>query len=88
MTRAQAAGFFILAGMMSWTPGASAQSDPYQITSAEKAACTADAIRLCAGSYPDEGQLLACMASNRASLSSGCLVVFDAGLRRRHIAQR
>jgi len=59
---------------------AHAQSDPYHITAVERAACTFDAERLCASSYPDEGRLLSCMQMNRASLSTGCLVVFDAGL--------
>ena len=68
--------------------GAGAQSDPYHITSAERAACTGDAVRLCADTYPDEGKLLACMVANKASLTSGCAVVFDAGLKRRRLVSR
>lgn len=68
--------------------GAVAQSDPYRITSAEKAACTNDAIRLCSDAYPDENKLLSCMAENRASLTTGCAVVFEAGLKRRRLVSR
>lgn len=64
------------------------QADPYHITEKEKAACTPDAERLCASSYPDERKLLACMEANKASLSSGCLVVFNAGIKRRHLGAR
>lgn len=60
-------------------------TDPYKITTKEKAACTTDAIRLCAFTYPDESKLLACMKSNRTSLSPLCLVAFDAGLKRRRL---
>ena len=64
------------------------QSDGYHITAAEKAACTADATRLCFNTYPDENKLLSCMTANRTSLTQACLVVFDAGLRRRRIVVR
>ncbi len=63
----------------------SAPKDPYKITAKERAACTADAVRFCAHTYPDENQLLSCMKSNRTSLSAICLVAFDAGLKRRHL---
>lgn len=57
----------------------------YNISAREKAACTADAIRFCSHTYPDETQLLSCMKSNRTSLSAICLAAFDAGLKRRHL---
>ncbi|MCX8253551.1 hypothetical protein RHAL1_02846 [Beijerinckiaceae bacterium RH AL1] len=73
-------------GMVILTSAAQAAPvDPYRITANEKAACTGDAIMLCSDAYPDEHRLLACMASNRSSLSAGCGAVFDAGLRRRHL---
>lgn len=59
--------------------------DPYKITASEKAACTTDAMRFCAYTYPDAAQLLSCMKSNRTSLSSVCLAAFDAGVKRRHL---
>ncbi|MCX8256216.1 protein of unknown function [Beijerinckiaceae bacterium RH AL1] len=67
---------------------AQAQSDPYHITATEKAACTADAVRLCSDAYPDEHKLMSCMVENRASLTKVCLVVFEAGLKRRHLVSR
>lgn len=60
-----------------------AQEDPYQITQNEKAACTGDAGKLCADTFPDEHRLLVCMKTNKASLSPTCLRVFSAGLKRR-----
>ena len=60
-------------------------SDKYRVTKAEKAACTADAIRFCMDAYPSEDKLLVCMKANRESLSSTCRVAFDAGLKRRHL---
>ncbi len=64
----------------------SARSDDrYHVTDQEKAACTEDAARLCISAYPDEGKLLSCMKTNRASLSPACLTAFDAGVKRRHL---
>ena len=62
-----------------------APEDPYRITAREKAACTNDAIRFCAFTYPDTAKLLDCMKTNRSSLSPMCLSAFDAGLKRRHM---
>jgi hypothetical protein len=62
-----------------------AATDKYHITPEEHAACDADAKRLCMASYPSEDDMLACMQLNRAQLTAVCLVVFDAGIKRRHI---
>lgn len=59
------------------------REDLYHITPTEKAACTGDAERLCASAFPDENRLLFCMKDNQAALSSSCLHVFNAGLKRR-----
>ncbi|MCX8254596.1 MAG: hypothetical protein OTI36_11510 [Beijerinckiaceae bacterium] len=48
-------------------------------------ACTADAMRLCSGVYPDEDGLVACMKQNRAALTTLCRIAFDAGIKRRHL---
>ena len=77
--------FVILLSAISAATDAYGQSDPYHITDAEKAACTADAVRLCASAYPDEKRLLVCMQANKPALSSGCVEVFDAGIKRRHL---
>ena len=78
----------VLAATASVPSTAQAQSDPYHITALEKAACTSDAVRLCSNAYPDEHKLMSCMVENRASLTRVCLVVFDAGLKRRHLVAR
>ena len=62
---------------------AAAQDNRYNITAVEKAACTADAMRLCSQTYPDEEKLLGCMRSNVSSLSLVCSVTFKAGMKRR-----
>ena len=78
----------ILIGTLSVPAIAHAQDDPYHITETEKAACTPDAERLCASSYPDERKLLSCMETNKASLSPSCLVVFNAGVKRRRLVRK
>ena len=57
--------------------------DPFHITDAERAACTQDAERLCADTYPDERKLLVCLKANKTSLSATCRPIFDAGLKKR-----
>ena len=59
--------------------------DKYHVTTAERAACSSDALHLCMWSYPDEDKLLSCMKANRPALSSGCRIAFDAGMKRRHL---
>lgn len=61
-----------------------AAEDKYHITPAEHLACDHDAIVHCSASQ-DEDDLLACMRTNRPSLSKVCLAAFDAGLKRRHL---
>ena len=78
----------VLMGAVVAPAAAGAPPDRYHITDGEKAACTADAMRLCASTYPDEGKLLACMQANRGVLDPGCLAVFDAGVKRRHLVAR
>ena len=62
---------------------ATAQENRYSITAMEKAACTADAMRLCSHTYPDEDQLLGCMRGHVSDLSLVCSVTFKAGMKRR-----
>lgn len=61
-----------------------AQTDKYQVTSEEHAACDGDAYRLCSDSQ-DQDQLLNCMRAHRPELTQGCRLVFNAGLKRRHL---
>ncbi len=74
--------FFVGTSLM-LPPIAASAADTFHLSETEKAACTSDAQRLCASTYPDEQQLLVCMKANRASLGQTCLPVFDAGLKRR-----
>ena len=68
--------------LLSAVSGATAQTDKYQVTAAEHAACDVDASRLC-GSSATEDAALACMKQQRAELSAGCRSVFDSGLKQR-----
>ncbi|MCW6508688.1 hypothetical protein [Lichenifustis flavocetrariae] len=77
---------------MDFTGGAMAQpghyqvnTNKYQVTDIERAACQNDAVELCSTSFPDEEALLACMKSSRLKLTPTCRTTFEAGLRRRHI---
>lgn len=63
---------------------AQTQTDKYNVTPEEHAACDADVYRLCSDSE-NEDQVLACMRTHRADLSPKCQSTFDAGLKRRHL---
>ena len=75
--------WFTLVNSLSAASAVHAQGNPYHITAQERAACSADAERLCSDSYPDEGRLLVCMKANRQSLGPNCAAVFTAGLKQR-----
>lgn len=47
-----------------------------EVTPEQRAACTPDALRLCASEIPDVGRVTACMKANRASLSPRCQASF------------
>lgn len=74
---------FIAASVILPVASATAQENRYGITAVEKAACTADAMRLCSHTYPDEDRLLSCMRGHVSDLSLVCSVTFKAGLKRR-----
>ena len=46
-------------------------------TSDERAACAADAFRLCGSEIPNIDRIVACMRANKGNLSSACKAVFD-----------
>jgi hypothetical protein len=46
----------------------------WKATPAQRAACTGDALRLCASYIPDEESIAHCIASKKSQLSPGCLV--------------
>jgi hypothetical protein len=58
-----------------------AQSGPAE--DEQRAACTGDALRLCAAYIPDRDKITDCMASRHDQLSAQCRAVFDAGMRNR-----
>ena len=68
----------VLAGLMLIALGtgtAFAQED--RGTAKQRAACTPDAFRLCAGYIPDAANVEACLRQNKSNLSDACRAVFD-----------
>ncbi|GJD49425.1 hypothetical protein OPKNFCMD_2155 [Methylobacterium crusticola] len=68
---ARAAGLAVLAAVT--TTAVSAQE-----SSAQRAACTPDVIRLCFGDIPDVPRIKACLRRERQNLSTACQEVFNA----------
>src|SRR5206468_1214142 len=50
----------------------------YQVTAAQRKACTPDAYRLCSSEVPNIEKVIVCLNQNRAKLSSACEAVFAA----------
>ena len=46
-------------------------------TAEQRAACTPDVYRLCAGEIPSVPAITACMRRQKANLSANCKAVFD-----------
>jgi hypothetical protein len=46
-------------------------------TQADAAACTPDALRLCAAYIPNAGAITACLRANRARLTQACSMVMQ-----------
>ena len=72
--RVVAAGTAILAVLIGSTSAGLAQG-----TAEQRAACTGDAFRLCAGEIPNVARITACMKVNFSRLSPGCKAVFVKG---------
>jgi hypothetical protein len=47
-------------------------------TDEQRAACTPDVFRLCSSEIPSIDRIVACLKTNKASLSVGCKAVFSA----------
>jgi hypothetical protein len=56
--------------------GSTGASSAEGFTPEQRAACTPDAFRLCAGDMPNVSAITACMRKNRSSLSPACKAVF------------
>jgi hypothetical protein len=65
----------VLAALLSLAAVASAKA--FEVTAEQRAACTPDALRLCASEIPDIGRITACMMAKQASLSPRCRAVFQ-----------
>jgi len=64
-------GAAILAGQVGASAPGLAQGTPQQ-----RAACTDDALRLCAAEVPNVSRITSCMKANFSRLSAGCKAVF------------
>jgi len=51
-----------------------------EVTAEERAACTPDALRLCASEIPDVDRVKACMVAKQASLSPQCRAFFQTAI--------
>ncbi|MGC2126211.1 MAG: hypothetical protein WA649_00310 [Methylovirgula sp.] len=69
----------VLAALLSLAAVASAKA--FEVTAEQRAACTPDALRLCASEIPDIGRITACMMAKQASLSPQCRAVFQTASR-------
>lgn len=49
----------------------------FEVTDAQREACTPDAFRLCSAQIPDADRVAACMQANVANLSAPCRAVFQ-----------
>ena len=60
-----------------WSTGAFAQE--YRGTPEQRAACTPDALLLCATYIPDPARVESCLRHRKADLSEACRAVFENG---------
>ncbi len=71
---ARGAGLALAVGLASsFSMGARA----FEVSEAQKEACTPDAYRLCGAYIPDSDRVAACMQANVANLSPPCKAVFQ-----------
>jgi hypothetical protein len=65
----------VLPGVVAGVPLAVRAQGP---TDEQRAACQADFDRLCAGTVPGDGRIIACLTRQYAQLSTACKQVMDA----------
>lgn len=68
-----AGSVLVIAGL---SLGAVADAQAFEVTEAQKEACTPDAFRLCSAEIPDANRVAACMAAKQSQLSAPCRAVF------------
>ena len=73
-TQARPALLAIVAVSGIWATAAHA----FEISEAQRTACTPDVLRLCSAALPDAGRIVACMRTNKAQVSAGCRAVIPA----------
>jgi hypothetical protein len=59
--------------------GASTFAQEQRGTPEQRAACTPDALLLCASYIPDPARVESCLRQRKSDLSEACRAVFDAG---------
>lgn len=62
-----------------WFGGASAFAQEQRGTAEQRAACTPDALLLCASYIPDPVRVESCLRQRKSDLSEACRAVFESG---------
>jgi hypothetical protein len=77
--RSAGCGLVAVLSLLTIANGPARAADPYGslATPAQRAACTPDVYRLCAGEIPSVSGITACLRRKKASLSEGCRAVFE-----------
>jgi hypothetical protein len=70
----------LMLAMACYSTPSAAEFSLASVTSAERAACKPDVLRLCASEIPNVGRIIACMKRKRSSLSPACSAVVEARL--------
>ena len=72
-------GLVAIVSLLTLASGPAHAADPYGsvATPAQRAACTPDVYRLCAGEIPSVPGITACLRRKKASLSEACRAVFE-----------
>lgn len=74
------AGLLVAFSFTATAPAFAAASDDLasKATAEQRAACTPDVFRLCAGEIPNVSKIVMCLKKEKSKLSPGCKAVFAA----------
>jgi len=77
--RSAGCGLVAILSLVTIVSGPARAAEPYSsvATPAQRAACTPDVYRLCAGEIPSVPGITACLRRKKASLSEACRAVFE-----------